>query len=295
DARDERNLVRYADMAMYEAKHSGRNTYAFFSQHLDAQVHEEQRLQQRLQQALENGDLELHYQPLLDVASNRIIGVEALTRWTDAELGPVAPARFIASAEANGLILPLGDWVIRDACKQLAQWARVGLKLDVSINISAMQFRQHDLVERLRAALETTGAPPECLEIEVTETVAMADVALTREQLRGLKALGIRVALDDFGTGYSSLAYLKSLPIDKLKIDRSFIADIGQDPESEMILRSIVHLGHSLGLSLVAEGVESAAQQAFLRDIGCDIYQGWLHSRAMPPQALADCLHARPI
>ncbi|WP_373023931.1 EAL domain-containing protein [Thioalkalivibrio sp.] len=295
DARDERNLVRYADMAMYEAKHSGRNTYAFFSQHLDAQVHEEQRLQQRLQQALENGDLELHYQPLLDVASNRIIGVEALTRWTDAELGPVAPARFIASAEANGLILPLGDWVIRDACKQLAQWARVGLKLDVSINISAVQFRQHDLVERLRAALETTGAPPECLEIEVTETVAMADVALTREQLRGLKALGIRVALDDFGTGYSSLAYLKSLPIDKLKIDRSFIADIGQDPESEMILRSIVHLGHSLGLSLVAEGVESAAQQAFLRDIGCDIYQGWLHSRAMPPQALADCLHARPI
>ena len=293
DARDERNLVRYADMAMYEAKHSGRNTYAFFSQHLDAQVHEEQCLQQRLQQALENGDLELHYQPLLEVASNRIIGVEALTRWTDAELGPVAPPRFIASAEANGLILPLGDWVIREACKQLAQWSRIGLKHHVSINISAIQFRQHDLVERLRTALETTGAPPERLEIEVTETVAMADVALTRDQLRGLKELGIRVALDDFGTGYSSLAYLKSLPIDKLKIDRSFIADIGQDPESEMILRSIVHLGHSLGLSLVAEGVESPAQRAFLRDIGCEIYQGWLHSRAMPPQALGDCLHAR--
>ncbi|WP_018949695.1 EAL domain-containing protein [Thioalkalivibrio sp. ALMg11] len=290
DACDERTLVRYADMAMYEAKHSGRNTYAFFSQRLDAQVHEEQRLQQRLQQALENHELELHYQPLLDVASNGIIGVEALARWTDAELGPVAPARFIASAEGNGLILPLGDWVICEACEQLAQWSRAGLELRVAINVSAMQFRQHDLVQRLDATLKATGAPPERLEIEVTETVAMADVALTRDQLRGLKALGIRVALDDFGTGYSSLAYLKSLPIDKLKIDRSFIADIGQDSESDMILRSIVHLGHSLGLTLVAEGVETPAQRDFLHEIGCDVYQGWLHSRAMPPLALSDCL-----
>ncbi|WP_026280691.1 EAL domain-containing protein [Thioalkalivibrio sp. ALE9] len=295
DAQDDRSLVRYADMAMYEAKHSGRNTWAFFSQHLDAQVHEEQRLQQRLQQALENADLELHYQPLLEVASNRVIGVEALARWTDAELGPVAPARFVASAEANGLILPLGDWVIREACEQLAQWSRSGVGLRVAINISAMQFRQHDLVERLRAALETTGAPPERLEIEVTETVAMADVALTHDQLRGLKALGIRVALDDFGTGYSSLAYLKSLPIDKLKIDRSFIADIGEDPESEMILRSIVHLGHSLGLTLVAEGVETDAQRTFLREIGCDLYQGWLHSPAMGVEALKECLQREPV
>ncbi|WP_018882208.1 MULTISPECIES: bifunctional diguanylate cyclase/phosphodiesterase [unclassified Thioalkalivibrio] len=290
DAQDDRSLVRYADMAMYEAKHSGRNTWAFFSQHLDAQVHEEQRLQQHLQQALENAELELHYQPLLEVASNRVIGVEALARWTDAELGPVAPARFVASAEGNGLILPLGDWVIREACEQLAQWSRSGVGLRVAINISAMQFRQHDLVERLRAALEATGAPPERLEIEVTETVAMADVALTHDQLRGLKALGIRVALDDFGTGYSSLAYLKSLPIDKLKIDRSFIADIGEDPESEMILRSIVHLGHSLGLTLVAEGVETDAQRTFLREIGCDLYQGWLHSHAMAAGALKERL-----
>ncbi|WP_019594046.1 EAL domain-containing protein [Thioalkalivibrio sp. ALM2T] len=290
DARDERSLVRYADMAMYEAKHSGRNTYAFFSQHLDAQVHEEQRLQQRLQQALGNDGLALHYQPLVDVASNRVIGVEALARWTDSELGPVAPTRFITSAEATGLILPLGEWVISEACEQLAQWSRAGLELRVAINVSAMQFRQHDLVQRLGAILEATGAPPEHLEIEVTETVAMADVALTRDQLRGLKALGIRVALDDFGTGYSSLAYLKSLPIDKLKIDRSFIADIGQDPESEMILRSIVHLGHSLGLTLVAEGVETTAQRDFLRTIGCDLYQGWVHSSAMAGSAVRDHL-----
>ncbi|WP_017942150.1 MULTISPECIES: EAL domain-containing protein [unclassified Thioalkalivibrio] len=295
DARDEHNLVRYADMAMYEAKHSGRNTYAFFSQHLDAQVHEEQRVQQRLQQALENGDLDLHYQPLLEVASNRIIGVEALARWTDAELGAVPPARFIASAEANGLILSLGDWVIREACEQLAQWDRAGLNLRLAINISAMQFRQHDLVERLGAALEATGAPAQRLEIEVTETVAMSDVALTRDQLRGLKALGIRVALDDFGTGYSSLAYLKSLPIDKLKIDRSFIADIGQDPESGMILRSIVHLGHSLGLTLVAEGVETPEQRAFLHDIGCDLYQGWLHSPAMEGRDLQSHLRRETV
>ncbi|AKJ94818.1 diguanylate cyclase [Thioalkalivibrio versutus] len=291
DARDERSLVRYADMAMYEAKHSGRNTYAFFSQHLDAQVHEEQRLQQRLQQALGNDGLELHYQPLVDVASNRVIGVEALARWTDSELGPVAPTRFITSAEATGLILPLGEWVISEACEQLAQWSRAGLELRVAINVSAMQFRQHDLVQRLGAILEATGAPPERLEIEVTETVAMADVALTRDQLRGLKALGIRVSLDDFGTGYSSLAYLKSLPIDKLKIDRSFIVDIDQEPESEMILRAIVHLGHSLGLTLVAEGVETTAQRDFLRMIGCDLYQGWVHSSAMAGSAVRDHLH----
>ncbi len=295
DARDERTLLRYADMAMYEAKHSGRNTYAFFSEHLDAQVHEEQRLQQQLQLALEQDGFELHYQPLLEVESNRTIGVEALARWTDPELGAVSPTRFIASAEANGLMLPLGDWVIRTACAQLAQWTQVGLHLRVAINISAMQFRQHDLVDRLSAALEATGAPAERLEIEVTETVAMADVALTLDQLRGLKALGIRVSLDDFGTGYSSLAYLKSLPIDKLKIDRSFIAGIGQGEESEMILRSIVHLGHSLGLTLVAEGVETTAQRDFLRTIGCDVYQGWLHSRAMPPANLVDCLKTQTV
>jgi len=293
-ARDERTLVRYADMAMYEAKHSGRNTYAFFSEHLDTRVHAEQRLQQRLQQALENDQLELHYQPLLEADSDRVIGAEALIRWTDSELGPVGPDRFIPSAEANGLILPLGAWVLRTACEQLARWSEAGVDLKIAINISALQFRQNDLVERLDTALRSAGAAPDRLEIEVTETAAMADVELTRSHLRGLKALGIAVALDDFGTGYSSLAYLKSLPIDKLKIDRSFVAEIGQDTESEMILRSIVQLGHNLGLTVVAEGVETPEQLAFLRDIDCALYQGWLHSKAMPAGTLLEFLRRSP-
>lgn len=293
-ARDERTLVRYADMAMYEAKHAGRNTYAFFSEHLDTRVHEEQRLRQRLQQALENDDLELHYQALLEADSDRVIGAEALIRWTDSELGPVGPDRFIPSAEANGLILPLGAWVLRAACAQLARWTEAGLDLKIAVNISALQFRQNDLVERLETALRSAGAAPDRLEIEVTETVAMADVERTRSHLRDLKALGISVALDDFGTGYSSLAYLKSLPIDKLKIDRSFVAGIGQDAESEMILRSIVQLGHNLGMTVVAEGVETPEQLAFLRGIDCALYQGWLHSRAMPADALQASLYRPP-
>lgn len=281
DARDERTLVRYADMAMYEAKRSGRNTYAFYSEHLDAQVRAEQQLQERLKHALEHDLLSLQFQPLIDVHTGSVVAAEALLRWTDPELGVVPPSCFIPSAEANGLILPLGDWVIRQACQQLADWAREGLDTPICINISALQFRQTDLVRQLRQILEETGVPAQRLEIEVTETVAMADVELAREQLAGLQELGVRVSLDDFGTGYSSLAYLKSLPIDKLKIDRSFIHDIGRDREAEMILRSVMDLGHSLGLRLVAEGVETPEQLAFLRREGCDLYQGWLYSPAV--------------
>lgn len=291
DASDERSLLRYADMAMYQAKRAGRNTFAFFSEELDRQVHAEQRLQERLKRALEQNELELHYQPQLDIHDDRMIGVEALLRWTDSELGAVSPARFIPSAEDNGLMLPLGDWVFDTACRQLAAWVTEGIELPLSVNLSALQFRQTDLIDRLQQVLDTTGAPPHLLELEITETVAMADVDLARQQLAGLRRLGIRVALDDFGTGYSSLAYLKDLPIDKLKIDRSFVRDIGgkaaRGSDEEMILRAIIHLGHSLRLQLTAEGVETQAQLAFLREAGCDAYQGWLHSQAMPAAALA--------
>ncbi|WP_026278972.1 EAL domain-containing protein [Thioalkalivibrio sp. ARh3] len=291
DARDEHTLVRYADMAMYEAKGSGRNTYAFYSEHLDAQVHAEQQLQERLKLALEHDQLTLHFQPLIHVHNGTVVAAEALLRWNDPELGAVPPSRFIPSAEANGLILPLGEWVIRQACQQLATWTQQGIDTSICLNISALQFRQPDLVSQLGRALEETGAPPERLGIEVTETVAMADMALTREHLSGLKALGVRAALDDFGTGYSSLAYLKSLPIDRIKLDRSFIADIGRDRDTEMILRTVINLGHSLHLELVAEGVETAEQLAFLRREGCDLYQGWLHSPALAPQAFSAAVH----
>lgn len=290
DGADEETLVRYADMAMYEAKQSGRNTYAFFSERLDQQVHEEQRLVERLKHALAHECFQLHYQPLVDVASGEIVGVEALLRWQDEELGAVSPERFVHAAEANGLIVPLGDWVLRAACSQAARFAAQGLSLRVSVNLSAMQFRQLDLVDKLRAALEDSGAPLDCLDVEVTETVAMADVALARQQLQGIKALGVGISLDDFGTGYSSLAYLKALPIDRLKIDRTFVQDIGSGHQADMILRAIVHLGHSLDLRVVAEGVETESQLSFLDGLGCDTYQGWLHSRAMPASELLDFL-----
>ncbi|WP_018137697.1 MULTISPECIES: EAL domain-containing protein [unclassified Thioalkalivibrio] len=293
DARDANTLVRYADMAMYEAKRSGRNTYAFYSEHLDAQVRAEQQLQERLKHALEHDQLALHFQPLIDARTGAVTAAEALLRWNDRELGAVPPSRFIPSAEANGLILPLGDWVIRRACQQLADWAQQGVDTSICINVSALQFRQPDLVSRLEAALKEAGASPERLEIEVTETVAMADVALTREHLSGLKALGVRVSLDDFGTGYSSLAYLKSLPIDKIKIDRSFIAGIGHDRDAEMILRSVMGLGHSLHLKLVAEGVETAEQLAFLRREGCDLYQGWFYSPALSVEEFRATVHSQ--
>lgn len=290
DAADEETLVRYADMAMYEAKQSGRNTYAFFSARLDRQAHQEQRLQERLKHALARERFQLHYQPLVNVASGEVVGVEALLRWHDEELGPVSPERFVPAAELNGLIVPLGDWVLRAACEQAAQFAAHGLSLRVSVNLSAVQFRQQDLVDKLRTALKDSGAPPECLDVEVTETVAMADVNLARQQLEGLKALGVGVSLDDFGTGYSSLAYLKALPIDRLKIDRSFVQDIGSGHQADTILRAIVHLGHSLDLRTVAEGVETEVQLRFLEGLGCDAFQGWLHSRAMPASELLDFL-----
>ncbi|WP_026278675.1 EAL domain-containing protein [Thioalkalivibrio sp. ALJ3] len=293
DARDEHTLVRYADMAMYEAKRTGRNTYAFYSAHLDDQVRAEQQLQERLKRALENDQLALHFQPVIDVHTGAVVGAEALLRWDDPELGSVAPSSFIPSAEASGLILPLGAWVIRHACQQLASWERQGADLSLSINISALQFRQLDFVDQLRQTLRETSAAPERLEIEVTETVAMADVGLAREHLSGLKALGVRVSLDDFGTGYSSLAYLKSLPIDKIKIDRSFIADIGRDRDAEMILRSVMSLGDSLHLNLVAEGVETAEHLAFLQREGCDLYQGWLHSPALTIQEFNATIHSQ--
>ncbi|WP_017925454.1 EAL domain-containing protein [Thioalkalivibrio sp. HL-Eb18] len=293
DAADEHTLVRYADMAMYEAKRSGRNTYSFYSAHLDAQVRAEQRLQERLKHALEHDRIALKFQPLIDVKTGEVVACEALLRWTDPELGAVPPSAFIPSAEANGLILPLGTWVIREACRQLADWARQGIDTPVCINISALQFQQLDLVGQLQQALEEAGASPSRLEIEITETVAMADVDLTREQLARLKTLGVRVSLDDFGTGYSSLAYLKSLPIDKIKIDRSFIQDIGQDRDAEMILRSVMGLGHSLHLKLVAEGVETAEQLAFLQQEGCDLYQGWLFSPALSVEEFRATVHSQ--
>jgi diguanylate cyclase (GGDEF)-like protein/PAS domain S-box-containing protein len=292
DALDSDALLRYADMAMYQAKQAGRGAYACYSMEMDRRVHEDMRLHTGLKQAIAQGILKLHYQPQVDVKSGAIVGAEALLRWHDPELGDVSPMRFIPVAEATGLILPLSDWVLGTACEQIAAWAHAGTPLRVAVNFSAQQFRQRNLPDKVRAALERTGAQAEWLDIEITESVAMTQPEQAREQLNALVGLGCRVALDDFGTGYSSLAYLKALPVSKLKIDKSFMDGIPDDAGDATISRAIIALAHSLGMTLVAEGVETEAQLAFLRQYGCEVYQGWLFAKAMEAEELTERLRA---
>lgn len=288
DAADAEGLLRYADMAMYQAKQSGRAAYACYSSQLDQRAHENMQLQVRLKEAIRQGHLRLMYQPQVNVEDGTsIVGVEALVRWHDDVLGEVSPARFVPIAETTGLIHPLSEWVLETACRQIAEWTQAGTPLPVAVNFSAQQFRQRNLPGVVAAVLQRTGAQARWLEIEITESVAMAQPAQAREQLDALVALGCSVALDDFGTGYSSLAYLKALPVAKLKIDREFVKDIPQDPSNIKIARSIIALAHSLGLTLVAEGVETDAQLAVLRQYGCETYQGWLFARALEARELS--------
>ena len=282
DAKDRETLLRYADMAMYQAKGNGRGSYAFYSHDMDRSMHENMGLHTRLKEALAQGVLQLHYQPQVDVATGAIVGAEALLRWFDPVLGQVSPARFIPVAEATGLILPLSDWVLETACTQIAAWAQAGIALPVAVNFSAQQFNQLNLAGKVGTALARSGAQAQWLVIEITESVAMKNPEQAREQLEALVALGCQVALDDFGTGYSSLAYLKALPIHKLKIDKSFMDGIPLDASDVAISKTIIAMAHSLGMTLVAEGVETDAQLAFLRQYGCEHYQGWLFAKAMP-------------
>jgi len=286
DAQTADTLLRYADIAMYHAKQAGRGTYACYSEEMDRRVHDDMQVHARLKEALAQGTLELYYQPQVDVLTGEMVGAEALLRWTDAVLGEVPPSRFIPVAEATGVILPLSDWVLETACAQIAAWAAAGTPLRVAVNFSAQQFSQRDMPTKVRAALERTGAQAQWLDIEITEWVAMTKPEYAREQLDALVALGCRVVLDDFGTGYSSLSYLKALPVSKLKIDKSFMDGIPQDVNGVAVSRAIIALARSLGLTLVAEGVETSTQLAFLQEHGCEVYQGWLFAKAMTAEAL---------
>ena len=286
DAVDATTLLRYADMAMYHAKESGRATYAFYADHMGRRMAEKLQLHERLKLALAYGGLALHYQPQVDVATGQLQAVEALLRWKDPQLGEVTPDRFIPVAEATGLILALGAWVFDTACRQIAAWSRAGMPLRVAVNLSAQQLRQTDLVEQVQRCLSTHGAPPDLLELEVTESEAMEDPDLARHVLRGLQALGVHIALDDFGTGHSSLAYLKQLPVSRIKIDREFVHPVLRSAEDATLVRPIIVLARTLGLQVVAEGVESVEQLRFLAQHGCDAYQGWLYSKAVLPQAI---------
>ncbi|MBV7427997.1 EAL domain-containing protein [Acidovorax sp. sif1233] len=293
DAQDAPTLMRYADMAMYHAKESGRANYAFYEPPLGARMAEKLQLHERLKLALAYGGLHLHYQPQVEVGSGRIQAVEALLRWTDPQLGEVPPARFIPVAEATGLILAVGAWVIGTACQQIAEWDRAGLPLRVAINLSAQQLRQTDLVEQIERSLALHGARPDLLEIEVTESEAMADPAQARDVLCRLQALGVCIALDDFGTGHSSLAYLKHLPVSRIKIDREFIHPLLHSNGDAVLVQAIIVLAKTLGLHVVAEGVETAEQLGLLAQYGCDAYQGWLYSRAVAPAHVAQLLLAQ--
>jgi len=282
DARDGDTLLRYADMAMYQAKQAGRGGYACYSQEMDRRVHENMQLHTRLKQALEQKALHLHYQPQADMHSNALIGVEALLRWNDPQLGPVPPSRFIPIAEATGLIMPLSDWVLETACQQIADWCRAGTPVRVAVNVSAQQLHQGQLADKVQAALTRTGAQARWLELEITESVAMTRPRQALEQLHALVTLGCSVSLDDFGTGYSSLAYLKTLPVSKIKIDQSFVRDIDSDPSDAVIVQAIIAMAGTLGLEVVAEGVETEAQKSLLERYGCPGYQGYLFCRPLP-------------
>ncbi len=286
DGSDFDTLLKKADTAMYHAKDAGRNTYRFFTEQMNVAALERLLIQNRLQKAIENEEFVLHFQPKIDLASGRIVGTESLVRWKNPELGLVAPDRFIPLAEDNGCIVPLGDWVLRESCRQTKLWADDGLgRIPVAVNISTLQLHRGDFVGRVLAMLAETGLDPTLLELEFTESLLIHDVDRVLDQVRQLKAAGIRIAIDDFGTGYSSLSYLKRLAVDRIKIDRSFIRDISTDPDDAAIVRAIIQMARSLRLHTLAEGAETAEQTEFLRAEGCEEVQGFFYSRPLPAES----------
>lgn len=289
DGVDAGNLLRAADTAMYQAKKHGRNAYHFYTPEMTKYAQERAQLEHLLRHAIDNNELEVHYQIKMAGADKTCpSGVEALVRWNSAQLGPVSPVRFIPIAEETGFIVELGEWVLRTACRQLAAWRASGVDvLKIAVNLSVRQLERADILEVVRSALQESGLPADALELEITESVIMnVDDAIS--VLNQLSVLGVQLAVDDFGTGYSSLAYLKLLPINTLKIDRSFVIGIGDNLGDEAIIQAVIGMARSLGLSTVAEGVETEQQLAFLRQAGCDEIQGYFFGRPLPADAFLD-------
>ncbi len=283
DGEDPDQLLKNAGTALARAKEQGSHSYQFYTTDMNAKAYQRLVLESRLRKAVERGELLLHFQPLVDLAEERIVGLEALLRWNSPELGPIPPSDFIPIAEETGLILPIGEWVLRQAVAQMRDWQGEGLSgLRIAVNISARQFQAGDFVAKIRRLLGETGFPGPFLELELTESSVMPDAGELEHRLRELADLGVRVTVDDFGTGYSSLAYLKRFPIGALKIDRSFIADVTSDPNDAAIARAVVALAETLKVRVVGEGVETQAQFDFLRALGCDEAQGFLIGRPMP-------------
>ena len=287
-------LLKSAEMAMYQAKKRGRNTYEFFSGEMNASSLERLTLETQLRHAVERGEFVLFYQPKVDVTTRRITGAEALIRWKHPELGIVSPAKFIPIAEETGLIVEIGQWVLRTACAQVKAWTQAGLPpLAVSVNVSTAQFKQRKVWHAVRGALERSGIMPGQLILELTESMLMENANDSIDMLNELKEIGVKISVDDFGTGYSSLSYLSRFPIDELKIDRSFVSGLPVDRNGAAIVGAIIALARELGLKTVAEGVESDEQLQFLQSRDCDKYQGYLCSRPAPPELFANLLKRR--
>ncbi|MCB6182455.1 EAL domain-containing protein [Leeia sp. TBRC 13508] len=281
-------LMRNADTAMYFAKDSGRNNYQFFKQSMNTAATERLDMERQLRIAIRNDQFELHYQPQIDLITKELVGMEALIRWRHPELGLVSPLRFIPIAEETGLIVPIGEWVLREACRQTKVWEDAGLKVvPVAVNLSARQFLKGSLVETVASALAESRLDPELLQLEITESLLMYEVEDTIQLLSRLNELGVSLAIDDFGTGYSSLSYLKRFPIDHLKIDRSFVRDVINDPDDASITSAIIAMAHNLKLKVVAEGVETEQQASFLKELGCEFAQGFLYSKPLPSAEMA--------
>jgi EAL domain-containing protein (putative c-di-GMP-specific phosphodiesterase class I) len=276
-------LLKQADLAMYESKAAGRNTLRFFDPNMQALVAQRTALEADLRQGLKRNELVLHYQPVVDVLS-RVVGVEALVRWRHPLKGLVPPNQFIPMAEQTGLILPLGEWVMETACEQLALWGKTPAtaSLTIAVNVSARQFKHPEFVQHVMHLLQKTQATAQLLKLELTESLLLSDTQDAVRKMSELRAKGVRFALDDFGTGYSSLSYLKLLPLEQLKIDQSFVRDVLADPNDAAIARTVLALGTSLGLEVVAEGVETTGQRDFLIENGCTLFQGYLFGKPVP-------------
>ena len=279
-------LLIHADLAMYQAKAAGRNDLRFYDHKMQATITARVALETDLRQSLQKKEFFLHYQPQVDMLG-RVMGAEVLIRWQHPQRGPVSPADFIPIAEDTGLILPIGYWVLETTCTQLATWANRPemAHLTLAVNVSASQFHHPDFVDQVKAVIEHTGTNPLKLKLELTESMLLDDVESIITKMKELKAYGVGFSLDDFGTGYSSLSYLKRLPLDQLKIDQSFVRDVLSDSDNAAIARTIVALGQSLRLNVIAEGVETMAQRDFLEQSGCHAYQGYLFSRPVPIEA----------
>ncbi|HXP98225.1 MAG TPA: EAL domain-containing protein [Telmatospirillum sp.] len=288
DGRDFTTLVKKADTAMYRAKEVGRNTFRFFDLGMHSGTADQLLLRQGLRRALDQEEFVLHYQPQIDLRSGRVIGAEALVRWNHPEHGLIPPGRFISIAEDSGLIVPLGEWVLREACRQMAVWRCGGLSaMGVAVNLSGLQFKRGNLEQTVEAALKESDLDPACLELELTESILIKDVDMMLTLLARLRSLGLKFSIDDFGTGYSSFAYLKRFKVDKLKIDQSFVRDLAEGAEDASIVQAIIQMAKSLKVTVIAEGVETERALACLQDMACDEAQGFHFARPMPADAFA--------